>query len=235
MTARTAEKRDQVKRVVLDMIAKEPHAWPLPTYAALCATTGAAQGTIACALDELVEEEHITKRGKVYLKGAPSEVARVARLAVGRHSVGDLMGLRLCLETGAADLAARGIREGSSIWRSRLLNLLQKIESNSATTRVGTLEALDWEIHDTILQATDNKAICEVGGKLHIVLEGCVQTNVRTMGHDADYRRATHEQHKRILTAIIHGAADLAVEAVKKHLNYAMNRLGPHRLAQPVS
>lgn len=235
MTARTAEKRDQVKRVVLDMIASEPHAWPLPTYAALCATTGASHGTLACALDELVEEEHITKRGRVYLKGAPSEVARVARLAVGRHSVGDLMGLRLCLDSGAAALAARRIGGGSSLWRSRLMDLLQKIENHAGTTRVGTLEALDWEIHDTILQATDNKAICEVGGKLHIVLEGCVKTNVRTMGHDADYRSATHEQHKRILTAIIHGAADLAVEAVKAHLDYAMNRLGARRLAQPVS
>lgn len=234
MTARTAEKRDQVKIAILDMIANEPYAWPLPTYAVLCAVTGKAQGTIASALDELVEEEHITKRGKVYLKGAPSEVARVARLAVGRHSVGDLMGLRLCLEAGAAELAALRILEGRSSWRPRLMDLLQKIESLSSTTRVGTLEALDWEIHDTILQATDNKAICEVGGKLHIVLEGCVKTNVRTMGHDAEYRKATHEQHKRILTAIIHGAAHLAVEAVKAHLDYAMKRMGTRRLAQPV-
>jgi len=235
MTVRTAEKREQVKRAIRALMANEPYGWALPSYAVLCASQRVSAGTVSDALDELIEEEALTKRGMVYLKGAPSDIARVATLAIGRHSVGDLMGLRLCLETGAAELAAKKIGVGHGTWRPCLERLLRKIEEMSNTTRIGVLEALDWEVHDAILRATENKAVCELGSKLHIVLEGCVKTNVRAMGHDAEYRQATHAQHKRILTAIVNGSATLAVAAIKEHLDYAMWRMGQRRLAQPAS
>lgn len=234
MGTRATETLDRVMAAILDLMKDEPYGWPVPRYADMCVSFDVSEGTVCTALKSLVKEEHLTKRGRTHLKGSPGQIAAMARSTLGRHLVGHLMEYRDGVECGAAKVAARRVKDGCRRWLPDFRSLLEKIDRARGTTRVAVLETLDWEIHDTLLRATENSVYCDLGAKLHIVLEGCVKANVRAMGHDPAYREATHEQHKKIITAIIHGVPELASQAVSIHLQYAMNRMGERRLARPV-
>ncbi len=141
--------------------------------------------------------------------------------ALSPAAMTDVLEIRLALESDAAELAARR-HKSSEIKRCDVAyqKLREKFDNGEPT-----IDA-DFDFHRAIAQASGNPLFAQLLNYLHRVLLDTMHATVsRSKRSDATLARANAE-HAEILAAIKAGDGKRAQRVMKRHLNFAANRLG---------
>ncbi|MEA5456616.1 FadR/GntR family transcriptional regulator [Sinomonas sp. JGH33] len=186
----------------------------LPSEAALAARYGVSRSVVrealrSCAALGLTETH--TGKGTFVVSGRVS-----GDLVLGRYSARDLTEARPHIEVPAAGLAA--IRRSEED-----LATLQDIVSDMfLEDDPAVWVALDAMFHGLIARASGNKVFESVVADLREALSH----QSETLNLVADRKSASDVEHRKILTAIESGSAELASTAMAEHLDAVNAALG---------
>jgi DNA-binding FadR family transcriptional regulator len=183
-----------------------PVGTKLPPEAALAARYGVSRSVVrealrSCAALGLTETH--TGKGTFVVSG------RIAGdLVLGRYSARDLTEARPHIEVPAAGLAAvRRSEEDLATLKGIVADMA--LEDDPASW-----VALDATFHGLIARASGNKVFERVVADLRDALAN----QSETLNLVADRQRASDVEHRKILTAIEAGSAELASAAMAEHL-----------------
>ncbi|MGN6404585.1 FadR/GntR family transcriptional regulator [Sinomonas sp.] len=183
-----------------------PVGTKLPAEAALAARYGVSRSVVrealrSCAALGLTETH--TGKGTFVVSG------RIAGdLVLGRYSARDLTEARPHIEVPAAGLAAvRRSEEDLATLKGIVADMA--LEDDPASW-----VALDATFHGLIARASGNKVFERVVADLRDALAN----QSETLNLVADRQRASDVEHRKILTAIEAGSAELASAAMAEHL-----------------
>ncbi|WP_138443359.1 FadR/GntR family transcriptional regulator [Sinomonas susongensis] len=189
----------------------------LPAEAALAARYGVSRSVVrealrSCAALGLTETH--TGKGTFVVSGRIS-----GDLVLGRYSARDLTEARPHIEVPAAGLAAlRRSDEDLATLKGIVADMV--LEDDPAAW-----VALDAAFHCLIARASGNKVFESVV----VDLREALSNQSETLNLVADRQRASDVEHRRIVTALEAGSAELASAAMAEHLaavNEALGSLG---------
>lgn len=186
----------------------------LPAEAALAARYGVSRSVVrealrSCAALGLTETH--TGKGTFVVSGRASN-----DLVLGRYTARDLTEARPHIEVPAAGLAARR-RSDEDLATLRGIVADMALEDDPAAW-----VALDATFHSLVARASGNRVFESVIADLREALAH----QSETLNLVADRQRASDIEHRRILTAIEAGSAELASAAMAEHLAAVDEALG---------
>lgn len=178
----------------------------LPAEAALAARYGVSRSVVrealrSCAALGLTETH--TGKGTFVVSGSVS-----SDLVLGRYSARDLTEARPHIEVPAAGLAAQRRTEEDLATLKGIVGDMALEDDPAAWV------ALDATFHCLIARMSGNKVFESVV----VDLREALANQSETLNLVADRQRASDVEHRRIVTAIEAGSAELASEAMAEHL-----------------
>lgn len=168
----------------------------------LTATFGTSRGPVREALRRLVAEGALSQE---HNRGI-----RVRRMS--RDEVSALYRVRESLEGLAARLAAERI--GAPGHRARLRQLARALDAAMREGDVERYDALNEQLHADIVRLGGNDHLVRLVDQLRLPL---FRLQFRQQNALERTRRA-HDDHRRLLTAILLGSADKAEAAMRRHI-----------------
>jgi DNA-binding FadR family transcriptional regulator len=190
----------------------------LPNERELSQQLGVARATLREATRALVAEGLIeVRRGahggiRVVGQGVQSRAAVRARLRKIAGEVDELLDLRICLEAGAARLAALRRGPDDLAVLQEAFDRMQRIFDEDRMTAVSEFWRADVDFHAAIARATGN-------ARLRAAVEDARTEFLRPVGHVfSTIHAAAHDGHRELLEAIRASDAVAAADAARDHI-----------------
>lgn len=190
----------------------------LPAERDLAARLGVSRMTLREAIRALQQSGYVeSRRGRFggtfvvnRVEEAPRGRARLRQLVAGLGPVGleDTLIVREVLETGAAQAAAR--REMSPVERS----LLQAIHEQVRKATPENYRYLDSRFHLAIAQVTGSASLASAVADSRMRINELLDA-IPLLEHNIEH---SHEQHERIVDAVLAGDPAAARSAMAEHL-----------------
>ncbi|MGO1053432.1 FadR/GntR family transcriptional regulator [Crossiella sp. CA198] len=190
----------------------------LPAERDLAVRLGVSRMTLREAIRALQQSGYVESRrgrfGGTFVvsraEDAPRGKARLRKLVVGMGSVGleDTLTFREVLETGAACAAAtRGLPEPERA-------LLRAVHEQVRTATPETYRHLDSRFHLAIAQITGSPSLASAVADNRMRINELLDA-IPLLGHNIEH---SHEQHERIVMAVLAGDGPAARAAMAEHL-----------------
>ncbi|MGY5765891.1 FadR/GntR family transcriptional regulator [Brachybacterium sp. DNPG3] len=244
---------DRVRQAVLDLIDDDglTAGDPLPSTAALAERFAVSKAVIREALSALhaLGIIEISNGRSATVRALDPSVVRLFLSRALRDSTSDsfraLMDLRAPLEAQAAALAARAVGSAASVGSDGADESGESGESGEIAAlraliaRMGEVlgdsaayPQLDLELHQRIAQLSGNRALLGVLDAVQLPLFRAMQV-IRAARDEHGLVGAEHEDHVRIVDAILAGDAETAAHAMEEHMHAvdAMHATRPTRSA----
>ncbi|MBB4679242.1 FadR/GntR family transcriptional regulator [Crossiella cryophila] len=190
----------------------------LPAERDLAVRLGVSRMTLREAIRALQQSGYVESRrgrfGGTFVvnraEDAPRGKARLRKLVVGMGSVGleDTLTFREVLETGAAGAAAtRPLPEPERA-------LLRAVHEQVRTATPETYRHLDSRFHLAIAQITGSPSLASAVADNRMRINELLDA-IPLLGHNIEH---SHEQHERIVAAVLAGDGPAARAAMAEHL-----------------
>lgn len=168
----------------------------------LTAAFGVSRGTVREAMRRLVAEGALSQE---HNRGI-----RVRRMS--RGDVSALYRVRESLEGLAARLAAENVMRAGH--RPRLRQLRAALEAAVRAADVQRYDELNEELHATVVQLGGNEPLGSLVQQLRVPI---FRLQFRQL-HALERARRSHEDHLRLISAIVSGDGDAAEAAMRAHI-----------------
>ncbi|RJK97563.1 FadR/GntR family transcriptional regulator [Vallicoccus soli] len=167
------------------------------------------------ALRALQAEGHLVVRhGQgVFVAEPVAQRALRSSLADLDHDLGELFAMREVLEVPAARWAAE---RGDEVALGRVREAYERLDAALAAAEpdVAEVQALDALFHLRIVQAAGNGLLVQTQG----VVDDLLRTGMRTTLAVPGRARRSHEEHRRVLAALLAGDGPAAARAARAHV-----------------
>jgi GntR family transcriptional regulator, transcriptional repressor for pyruvate dehydrogenase complex len=219
---------DDVAEQIASLIASEQldAGARLPSERELAGRFGASRPTISQALRRLsvMGMVEIRRGSGAYVMRRPQVMVTESvnlMLDLDRHSVGDLMQLRLWLESMAIEHATgldHPLAESAKSQLTAALDRLEQASSGSASQWI----AADTVFHAAIVGIADNSYLTALYESVHTALltyeyDEWLRTAAQPKWIHASDSHAQVELHRSIMTAVVNGQLGMAKSAVLAH------------------
>jgi DNA-binding FadR family transcriptional regulator len=193
----------------------------LPAERRLAEQLELSRSTVREALRVLYEAGYLeARRGGVFVAQTLPTPPRAdpAGILTDAAALHDLVAFRMCLELGAAELAAERASESDC---DRLARLIDEADSHAGDGTYAAYRAADSRFHITLARISGSIRIADELTQLHATF-----TDLLLMiPHSDEVLANSTAQHRRVLGAITMHDAELARLAMREHLDGAERML----------
>ncbi|MBN1835938.1 MAG: FadR family transcriptional regulator [Spirochaetales bacterium] len=144
-------------------------------------------------------------------------------LVFEQRTSGELIQLRLLLDTGAAEMALERIQD-DEVDRLEAINLRLEREGKKADHDRHRLRDLDLSFHRELYRASGNRLLAKVGEAIYRLFYASIEKTV-----EADPEGA-YKNHEKIIDALRKRDPRLVRESTRDSLSYWMQYLSTHRV-----
>ena len=134
----------------------------------------------------------------------------------------DLLEFRHMLEAKAAECAAR---RATDVDVERLATCFQQLDAAFRGDNLDEQVETDLAFHQAVAEAAHNAIIGHLTASLLRLIEDHIRRNLSSLMRMPEARESLHDQHRRVLEAIIQRSPDAARNAAAEHIDFVRARL----------